>query len=91
MYHYDVKEHALDVLWQRSFTKADIANLFVYDWIGEASCALLMTAVFWRNQVKYGQRGYRYVLLEAGHIGENGYLTAEALGGGGCGMGGMQE
>ena len=39
-----------------------------------------MTAVFSRTQNKYGERGYRYVLLEAGHVGQNLALAAEALG-----------
>ncbi len=29
---------------------------------------------------KYGQRGYRYALLDAGHLGQNIYLAATALG-----------
>lgn len=40
----------------------------------------LMTAVFHRNQVKYGERGYRYILIETGHIGQNLYLVSEAAG-----------
>ncbi len=91
VYHYNVKEHELDVLWQRPFTKAQIADLFTYEWIQNASFALIMTGVFWRNQIKYGERGYRYVLLEAGHISENVYLTATALDIGCCAMGGMKD
>ena len=80
LYHYNVKEHALDVLWERPFTKADIADLFAYQWVQNASFALVITAVFYRMQMKYGERGYRYILLEAGHIGQNVYLNAVALG-----------
>jgi len=29
---------------------------------------------------KYGQRGYRYVWLDAGHLAQNLYLVADALG-----------
>ena len=91
LYHYNVKEHALDALWQRPFSKTDIAELFAYDWVGDASCALVLTAVFRRDQMKYGERGYRYVLLDAGYIGENVYLTAEALGLKCCAMGGTLD
>ena len=42
--------------------------------------AIIMTAVFDRSQMKYGERGYRYMLIEAGHVGQNFCLTAEALG-----------
>lgn len=71
LYHYNVREHALDVLWDREFTDADIGGLFTYPWVKDASLAIVMTAVFWRNQQKYGERGYRFILLEAGHIGQN--------------------
>ena len=91
LYHYDVQQHALDVLWKRSFSSEDIEDLFVYEWIKEASCVFILTAVFQRNQIKYGERGYRYILLEAGHIGENVYLAAEALGLKCCGMGGTRD
>ena len=37
------------------------------------------TAVFVRSRFKYGQRGYRFVLLEAGHVAQNVALTAAAL------------
>jgi SagB-type dehydrogenase family enzyme len=50
-----------------------------------------MTDVFWRNQNKYGERGYRYILLEAGHIGQNIYLVSEALGLKCCALGGTRD
>ena len=80
LYHYGVKDHALDVLWQRPFSKADIGSLFTYDWAQDASVAFVMTAIFDRTKRKYGERGYRYALLEAGHIGQNVYLNAAASG-----------
>ena len=80
LYHYNIKEHSLDVLWQRPFNKTDIGELFTYEWVQNASLAIVMTAVFARRQSKYGERGYRCILLEAGHIGQNIYLNAEALG-----------
>jgi SagB-type dehydrogenase family enzyme len=35
--------------------------------------------VFWRSRFKYGLRGYRFVLLEAGHAAQNALLAAAAL------------
>lgn len=91
VYHYDVRNHGLDSLWKRSFSVDDIGSLFTYDWVKDASFAIIMTAVFDRSQMKYGERGYRYMLLEAGHIGENFYLASEALGLGCCGLGGSRD
>lgn len=80
LYHYNVKKHALDVLWKHEFADKDIDALFAYPWVKNAAVAFIMTSVFWRTQNKYGARGYRYILLEAGHIGQNIYLATEALG-----------
>lgn len=91
VYHYNVKAHALDVLWERSFSDADIGELFTYSWVRGASVVFVMTAVFRRNQMKYGERGYRYILLEAGHIAQNLHLVTEALGLKSCALGGTYD
>ncbi len=44
------------------------------------TAAIVVTGVFWRSRFKYGLRGYRFVLLEAGHVGQNVVLAAAALG-----------
>ena len=44
-------------------------------------------AIFQRLRWKYRERTYRYALLEAGHVGQNLYLTATALGLGACAVG----
>ncbi len=50
---------------------------------------VVVTAVRDRTMWKYGQRGYRHVLLDAGHVGQNLYLVATALGLGPVGIGGF--
>lgn len=80
IFHYDVRNHQLDVLEKRAFSETDIEELFYYPFVQEASCAVVLTAVFRRSQAKYGERGYRYILLEAGHIGQNISLVSNALG-----------
>jgi SagB-type dehydrogenase family enzyme len=45
-----------------------------------AAVAIVLTAVFQRSTAKYGPRGYRFALLEAGHAGQNICLAASALG-----------
>lgn len=91
LYHYNVKDHQLDVLWDRQFSDEDIHSLFTYSWVKDAALGIVMTAVFWRNQNKYGERGYRYILLEAGHIGQNVYLVSEALSLKCCALGGTMD
>lgn len=91
VYHYNVRSHALDVLWEREFTSADISGLFAPDWVQNASAALILTGVFRRTKFKYGERGYRYILLEAGHIGQNVYLASASLGLKCCGLVGTRD
>lgn len=91
LYHYNVKDHALDVLWEREFPDTEIGELFTYPWVKDASIAMVMTAIFWKNQNKYGERGYRYVLMEAGHIGQNIYLVSSALNLKCCALGGTRD
>ena len=40
---------------------------------------------------KYGQRGYRYLHLDAGHVCQNLYLAAEAIGAGACAIGAFDD
>lgn len=91
VYHYDVQGHQLDVLKEHAFLRDDIAHLATYPFVQDASMLLILTAVFWRTQMKYGERGYRYVLHEAGHIGQNVYLTSMAQSLKCCGLGGTRD
>jgi SagB-type dehydrogenase family enzyme len=45
-----------------------------------ASLIVFITAVFERTIFKYGDRGYRFILLESGHVGQNMTLVCTALG-----------
>lgn len=44
------------------------------------ACAIVITSVFERSVRKYGMRGYRLALIEAGHILQNLSLVAASLG-----------
>lgn len=45
-----------------------------------ARAVVIVTNVFARSRVRYGNRGYRYALVDTGHIGENLRLAAAAVG-----------
>jgi SagB-type dehydrogenase family enzyme len=40
---------------------------------------------------RYQERGYRYMLLDAGHACQNLYLAAEAIGCGACALGAFDD
>jgi SagB-type dehydrogenase family enzyme len=56
-----------------------------------AAAAIVLTGVFERTQAKYGERGYRFVLLEAGHAAQNLLLVAASLGVPALSIGGFCE
>jgi SagB-type dehydrogenase family enzyme len=47
--------------------------------LDHAAALIVITAVFWRARFKYGLRGYRFALLEAGHVGQSVALAAASL------------
>ncbi|NOX38187.1 MAG: SagB/ThcOx family dehydrogenase [Calditrichaeota bacterium] len=79
VYHYAVRQHALEVVklgdFRRRITHAGLEQ----DMLGEASVVFVLAAIFDRTRSKYGERGFRYVYMEAGHISQNIYLQAVSL------------
>jgi SagB-type dehydrogenase family enzyme len=81
LYHLDPSRPALEVLSLGASPLAVLKEAAVYPEIVEGSAAtLLITGMFWRSRFKYGLRGYRFTLLEAGHLVQNVLLMCEALG-----------
>ncbi len=81
VYHYNVKAHAMERLINaKVLITAGLDELFTYPWAKDAAIVFFMTSVFYRSQEKYGERGYRYILLEAGHIAQNIVLISGAIG-----------
>ncbi len=80
LYHFDPLRSHLETV-RAGLDSNEVAALSTYPEIVEACGALLLVAaVFGRTRFKYGVRGYRFALLEAGHVGQNVILTATALG-----------
>jgi len=90
IYHYNVKRHELEVLKKGNYM-VQLQKGLDPPWLVEANMAVLVTAVFGRNQTKYGDRGYRLILNEAGHMNQNIYLIASALRLGCCALGGYLD
>lgn len=89
LYHYDVVGHALELI--SAGDKSDIlsAAFYTFPFIEDANLVFCLAADFGRMQKKYGPRGYRYILLEAGHAAQNICLAATELGLGSLCMGGF--
>lgn len=80
VYRYLPREHRLTrtLGGDRRGRLAEIAlrQKFLRDSAG----VLVFTSVPVRTTAKYGQRGYRYIAMEAGHAAQNVYLQAVSLG-----------
>jgi SagB-type dehydrogenase family enzyme len=91
IYHYDSFAHELELRRPGNAHETLFDLLLRQDMVKGANLLLIITAVWERNMWKYGQRGYRLVMLDAGHLGQNLYLVATALGLGPCGIGGFLD
>jgi len=80
IYRYQIGRHELFLSTPGYDPAALIDATLGQDWIAAAPACICVAAVFERTSVKYGDRGHRYVCLEAGHAAENVMLQAVALG-----------
>ncbi len=78
VYHYNPFRHGLSLLGpvDRRALRAALTDPTIAD---GAAAIVAVTAVFWRTRFKYGQRGYRFALLEAGHLVQNAVLATAQL------------
>lgn len=91
VYHLDIAGWSLEIIREGNFGQALAAAGLHQDMLATAPAALVWTAVIARSAWKYGQRAYRYIYLDAGHIAQNLYLAAEALGLGCCTAGAFYD
>jgi len=91
LYHYAVQEHALESLRLGDF-RGQVTQAGLYQrFLDQAGVCFLLSALFQRSRWKYRERAYRYVMLEAGHIGQNIYLAATSMGLGACAVGAFYD
>jgi SagB-type dehydrogenase family enzyme len=87
IYHYAVEAHEMEMVQVGDFRGPIQRAGLGQEFLGEANVCLVLSAIFQRARWRYRERTYRYVMLEAGHIGQNLYLAATALGLGACAVG----
>ncbi len=88
LYYYHSIKHCLilqdesDEMRQRIFE-----GCLRQEMVANSAVNFIFTAIPYRTAWRYGQRGYRYLYLDAGHIGQNLHLAAEAIKSGCCMIG----
>jgi SagB-type dehydrogenase family enzyme len=80
LYHYNVPQHAVALLSAGDVSDAVCAAFAGQESARGASFVVIIAGIMGRTRRKYGERGYRYVLMEAGHLAQNLLLSATALG-----------
>ena len=91
IYHYEVRHHRLAMLAEGSFG-GELARAC----LGQDSCATAAAVLAWgavidRCALKYGDRAYRYIYLDAGHIGAHLQLACCTLGLGSVNVGAFYD
>lgn len=80
VFHYRPDGHLL-VRRKAEDLRGELASAALgQGWVREAPVSLVIAARYERTTGRYGERGVRYVHIEVGHVGQNIYLQAEALG-----------
>lgn len=80
LYHYSIKDHSVVLLKEGDFRDKLLKAALQQEMVRDAGIVFVLSAIFDRTRSKYGERGYRYVYMEAGHISQNIYLQATSLG-----------
>jgi SagB-type dehydrogenase family enzyme len=84
LFHFQPAEFSLDKL-SGEFSGNKVAEAALgQSFLAQAGVIFIWSAILRRNFSKYGHRGMRYILMDAGHISQNLLLAAEALGLGAC-------
>ena len=80
VFHLDPELRLLEILREADVADELDAAMPARELLADASAVIFVTALFWRTRFKYGLRGYRFALLEAGHVMQNVLLAATVLG-----------
>ncbi len=79
IYHYNPYNHSISIFKSGDYSFNLYKAALSQTWVLEAPINIVICAVYERTTGRYGERGVRYVHMEAGHVGENIYLQATAL------------
>lgn len=92
LYRYLALEHKLqEVAINTEITDKLVDACLGQTFIRNSAVTFIWVAVPYRMTWRYGERGYRYMYLDAGHVGQNLYLSAEGIDCGTCAIGAYDD
>ena len=91
VWHYEPKKHEISLIkagdWRGELEKASLGQKQV----GTAELVIVVTVEYERTTRKYGNRGNRYALMDAGFACENTFLQVQSLGLAACVVGAFHD
>jgi SagB-type dehydrogenase family enzyme len=90
VYHYHPGNHALELLAAGDHG-ATLSTVAMGQDLQRAAVVFVVTGCYARVRWKYGERAYRYMCMDAGFLGQNLCLVAEAMGLGACAIAGFVD
>lgn len=84
IYRYLSLEHKLLLIKPGDFSKDVIDATLGQQFVGKSAVVFTWAAIPYRTEWKYAQESYKAIALDAGHICQNLYLSAEAINCGTC-------
>ena len=87
IYHFRPLTADLEFVKRGDYAKVLARAALGQEMMADAQVTFIWSAVLERGKWKYRERAYRYIYIDAGHIGQNLYLAGEGLGLGVCTIG----
>ncbi len=85
LYRYIATKHKLmKIITTEEFTDKVTKAAYNQSAIHSSAVSFIWVAIPYRMTWRYGERGHRYLLLDAGHVCQNLYLAAETISSGVC-------
>ena len=92
LYRYLALDHKLALLNRDKDIADRIMNSCLrQNMVANSAVTFIWAADFYRMSWRYGERGLRYIYIDAGHVCQNLYLAAEAINSGVCAIGAYED
>ncbi|MBI2487618.1 MAG: SagB/ThcOx family dehydrogenase [Deltaproteobacteria bacterium] len=79
IYRYKPERHELVKVAEGDKRSELCISALGQDWVKSSAAVIVLSAVYERTTIKYGERGKRYVHMEIGHAAQNACLQAVSL------------
>ena len=92
LYRYVATKHKLQAFEVTANIQDEIVQACLgQEFLKTAAATFIWVADSYRTTWRYGERGFRYLFLDAGHVCQNLYLAASAIDAGACAVGAFND